>query len=270
MRQWERKAEKLRSLVSALGSAAVAFSGGADSTLVAKIARDELGARVIAVTIESPLYPRSELDAAKNVARRIGIRHLVVRTDPLTSKAFSSNPADRCYLCKLEDLKQVRKIADERGLKEVVDGSNADDRTDYRPGMKAKEKLGVRSPLAEVGIRKEDVREISKALRLPTASKRASPCLASRIPYGEIITKEKLRMIEQAEDYLRSKGFDDVRVRAHGTVARIEVSPDQISKLASGTTRSAIARKLHSIGFSYVSLDLEGYRMGSMNEVLGI
>lgn len=268
MKESERKAEKLRRLVSSLASAAVAFSGGADSTLVAKIAREELGDKAIAVTIASPLFPRTELEAARKVARMIGIRHVVVRVDPLRSEAFTNNPANRCYLCKLDDLEHVRRIAATQGLREVVDGSNADDRSDYRPGLRAKEELGVRSPLAEAGIGKRDVREISKALHLPTAAKHASPCLASRIPYGERITKDKLKMIEDAEDYLRSKGFDDVRVRAHGSVARIEVSPTQIPRLASHATRSAVAKRLRSLGFSYISLDLEGYRVGSMNEVL--
>ncbi len=246
----------------------MAFSGGADSTLVAKIAKDELGAKALAVTIASPLYPRSELASAIRVAKRIGIKHVVKRADPLSRTAFTSNPADRCYLCKLDDLRIVREVADRHGLREVLDGSNVDDRTDYRPGLRAKAELGVRSPLAETGIGKTDVRKISRWLGLPTATKRASPCLASRIPYGEAITREKLSMVERAEDYNRSMGFEDVRVRAHGTVARIEVSPKQIPRLVSLSARRDVARRLRLLGFSYVSVDLEGYRMGSLNEVL--
>jgi len=268
MAQTDKKLAQLRRKVKSTGSAAVAFSGGTDSTLVAKIAFEELGKKALAVTVDSPLYPASELAQAKIVAKKIGIEHVVVSTDPLNKRNFISNPPDRCYLCKLEDLTHIRKIADERGLKAVLDGSNADDRNDYRPGSKAKEEVGVRSPLAEVGLRKDEIRTISKKLKLPTAKKSSSPCLASRIPYGETITKEKLMMIEEGEEFLRAKGFDQVRVRLHGSSARIEVPPGDVPRLASPGTRISVTKKLKALGFTYVSLDLEGYRMGSMNEVL--
>jgi pyridinium-3,5-biscarboxylic acid mononucleotide sulfurtransferase len=268
MKSDDTKLARLRKLVRSYGSAAVAFSGGTDSTLVAKIAKDELGDRAIAVTIDSPMYPASELRAAKETARRIGIEHVIVETDPMGSKEFVMNPPDRCYLCKSEDLRQVRMTAKERGLKEILDGSNVDDSADYRPGMKAKMEMGARSPLADVGLGKEEIRRISKRLRLPTATKSSSPCLASRIPYGETITREKLGMIEEAEEYLMGKGFDQVRVRVHGTSARIEVAPNEVARLASPGTRISVTKKLKSLGFSYVSVDLEGYRTGSLNEVL--
>ncbi len=268
MKGTDRKLAQLRKLMRSYGSAAVAFSGGTDSTLVARIAKDELGNNAVAVTIDSPMYPASELANAKEMARRIGIEHIVINVDPLVDKSFVANPTDRCYLCKLDDLRHMRRIADERGLKEVLDGSNADDQKDYRPGMKAKEEMNVRSPLAATGLTKADVREISRALGLPTAQKSSSPCLASRIPYGETITTEKLRMIEEAEEFLKAKGFDDVRVRMHGDVARIEVSPRDIGRLSSPGTRVSVAKRLRALGFTYVTLDLEGYRMGSLNEVL--
>ena len=258
----------LKRNIRPLGSAAVAFSGGADSTLVAKVARDELGEKALAVTIDSPLYPAAELRNARRVAENIGIEHVVVRTDPLADKAFAGNPADRCYLCKLDDLRQIRKVADEHGIREVIDGSNADDEGDYRPGLRAKKELRVKSPLADTGLGKRDVRALSKLLRLPTASKSSSPCLASRIPYGETITAEKLGMIEEAEEFLRAKGFDQVRVRMHGRMARIEVPSGDLDLLLSSGMRTAVTKKLKSLGFAYVSVDIEGYRMGSLNEVL--
>lgn len=268
MKTVERKLTELRKLVRSFGSAAVSFSGGTDSTLVARVAKDELGDKSIAVTIDSPMYPDSELTKAREVAKRIGIEHIVLKTDPLGDAAFITNPPDRCYLCKRDDLAHISKIAKERGLKTVLDGSNADDKEDYRPGVKAKEEMMVRSPLAETGLTKADVRAISKALKLPTAHKSSSPCLASRIPYGEMITTEKLGMIEEAEEFLKAKGFEDVRVRMHGDIARVEVSSKEIGMLASPGMRVSVTKKLRSLGFTYVSVDLEGYRMGSLNEVL--
>jgi len=268
MAKLEKKTERLRKIVRSFGSAAVAFSGGTDSTLVAKVAHDELGPKAVAFTIDSPLYPGSELHKAEAASKKIGIEHVVLRTDPMCDDAFVANPPDRCYLCKLEDLGTIKKVANRMSLKVVADGSNADDSKDYRPGLKAKRQLGVRSPLAEAKLTKEEVRAISRSLRLPTADKKASPCLASRIPYGEKITREKLKMIEEAEEFLSAKGFEDVRVRLHNDIARIEIAAKDIPRLAAPGTRISVSRRLRALGFAYVTLDLEGYRMGSLNEVL--
>lgn len=268
MKRLETKLARLRATVKALDSAAVAFSGGADSSLVATIAREQLGSRAIAITVNSPMFPASDLASARETARHVGIEHIVVRIDSLKDPGLVANAPDRCYLCKRTYIKAIRKIAEKHDIKSVLDGSNADDEKDYRPGSKAKDELGVKSPLADSRLTKSDVIAISKLLGLPTARRRPSPCLASRIPYGEPITKEKLDMIEQAEDFIRSKGLEDVRVRMHGMMARIEVLPKDVETLARSGSRISIVKKLKSLGFSYVSLDMEGYRMGSLNEVL--
>lgn len=263
------KLDRLRSLIGSMGSAAVAFSGGADSALVARIAKEELGDRAVAVTIDSPLFPRSELKGAKALAKSIGIDHIVVRMDPLRDPEFSGNPPDRCYVCKLAGFREVRRAADERPLAHVLDGSNADDERAFRPGSKAKEELGVRSPLAVAGLGKKDVIRISRRLRMTTHRKAPSPCLATRVPYGHPLTADLLGRIEKGEEYLRRKGFGQVRVRAHGDTARIEVSPDQVHSLVRPAVRGAVVRRMKSLGFTYVTVDLEGYRSGSMDEVLG-
>jgi len=269
MEPLRQKAEKLRATIGSLGSAAVAFSGGTDSALVAKVAHEELGDKALAVTVASPVYPRTELDRARKVAKAIGIRHVVIELNPLLEGRFVANKPDRCFICKLGDMRAIRDLADRYGMIAVVDGTNADDLADFRPGLRATQQMRVRSPLAEARMSKNDVRRLSASMRLPTAKKPSSPCLASRIPYGEPITDQKLRMIEIAEDLLVSKGFDQVRVRFHGDTARIEVDPAQVQRLSSPRTRKAIVKELKRLGFSYVSLDLEGYRSGSLNEVLG-
>ncbi len=266
----DRKLDALRTAVRSAGSAAVAFSGGADSTLVARLAREELGDMAVAVTIDSPLYPRGDLRGAKATARSIGIEHVLVRMDLLRDPSFSSNPPDRCYKCKLKGFTEIRKVADERGLAQILDGSNSDDELSFRPGLEAKRELGVRSPLAEAGVGKKDVVRISKALGLATHSRAPSPCLATRVPYGDELTPRLLHRVERAEELLASMGFDRARVRAHGTVARIEVPAGQVPRLARSGERDEIVRRLKNLGFTYVTVDLEGYRAGSMDEVLDI
>ncbi|MGD9962851.1 MAG: ATP-dependent sacrificial sulfur transferase LarE [Thermoplasmata archaeon] len=259
--------DKLRAAVRSTGSAAVAFSGGADSALVAKVAREELGGKAVAVTVDSPLYPRSELRGARATAKAIGIRHVVVRTDPLSYPGFSKNPRDRCYICKLRTFKEVMGVADARSLAHVLDGSNADDERSFRPGLRAKRELGVRSPLAEAGMGKRDVERISRKLGLATHGKAPSPCLATRVPYGDELTPGLLARIEKAEDHLRGMGFEQVRVRAHGDTARVEVAKRQVRALTRPDVADAVVRRLKNLGFAYVAVDLEGYRSGSMDEV---
>ena len=246
----------------------MAFSGGVDSTILAFMAHAALGNRALAVTAASPTYPAHQLDEAKMLASRLKLNHLVIHTDEFNCDEFLSNPPERCYYCKLELIKELRKLADEQGHGVVLEGSNMDDKYDFRPGHRAIQEMGVKSPLQEVGLTKTEIRHLSKKLRLPTWNKPAYACLASRIPYGQRITLEALRRIDQAEEFLHSLGFSQVRVRDHYPLARIEVTESELKK--AWKSRKNISTRLHEIGFPYVTIDLDGFRSGSMNEVLKI
>ncbi|NLG85317.1 MAG: ATP-dependent sacrificial sulfur transferase LarE [Firmicutes bacterium] len=260
------KLDYLRGLLQKLNGAVIAYSGGVDSTFLAVVAREVLGERALAVTAVSPTYSRRELDEAKEMAARFGLRHLVVETDEFGDPRFLANPPDRCYYCKRALFQRLRRIADEEGLEAVLDGANLDDLADHRPGHRAARELGVRSPLQEAGLSKEEIRRYSRELGLPTWDKPAYACLASRLPYGTRITAEALARIEGAEAYLRSLGLREVRVRDHHPVARIEIGRGEME--AAWRHRAEIAAHLHALGYPYVTLDLDGFRSGSMNAVL--
>jgi pyridinium-3,5-biscarboxylic acid mononucleotide sulfurtransferase len=265
------KRDRLLELLRTYGSCAVAFSGGLDSTVLAKAAQLALGDRAVAVTGVSASLAAGELDEARSLAQHIGIRHESVQTEELTVPAYQANLSDRCYHCKTELFIKVDQLARRLNVEVVADGSNSDDHGEHRPGLQAARHRQVRSPLAECGFKKAEIRRLAEHWQLPSSDKPATPCLSSRIAYGEQVTPERLAMIDQAERFLRDRGFQPLRVRYHkGDMARIELSVEQLPKLADSQFRGEVVHYLKSLGFKYVSLDLEGFRSGSMNAVLSV
>ena len=263
-----RKYNELKSMMNGFGSVAVAFSGGVDSTFLLYAAKEALGDQVIAVTAQSCSFPKRELNEAKAFCGERQIRHFICESEELDIEGFSHNPKNRCYLCKHELFEKIQKIAEREKITAIVEGSNLDDNGDYRPGLQAVAELGIKSPLRQIGFTKNDIRTLSRYLELPAWDKQSFACLSSRFVYGETISKEKLGMVDRAEQLLLDLGFHQVRVRIHDTMARIEVLPEEFVKLISEDTRAKIITSFREYGFTYISMDLIGYRTGSMNEVI--
>lgn len=263
----EDKFQKLKEYLKSLKSVAVAFSSGVDSTFLLKTAHSVLGDKVIAVTAMSCSFPKRELNEAIEFCKKENIKHIVVKSEELDIEGFKNNPPNRCYLCKKELFEKITKIAKENNIENIVEGSNIDDNGDYRPGLIAVRELNIKSPLRFSELNKKEIRILSRQIGLNTADKQSFACLSSRFPYGEEINEEKLIMVDKAEQLLLDLGFHQIRVRIHGkNIARIEVLPDEFEKLIK--VRNEITEKFKNYGFKYVSMDLEGYRTGSMNETL--
>ncbi|MEA4893609.1 MAG: ATP-dependent sacrificial sulfur transferase LarE [Peptococcaceae bacterium] len=262
------KQKELWEILKGLDRAAVAFSGGVDSTFLLHSAKTILGDRLLAVTARSLSFPERELSEARSFCRQYAICHEVVDSEELDIDGFSQNPLNRCYLCKTELFTKIKGIAKQKGIGNVLEGSNADDSGDFRPGLKAVAEQGVLSPLRQAGLHKEEIRRLSKELGLPTWDKQSFACLSSRFPYGESITPERLRMVEVAEQYLLDLGFHQIRVRFHGELARIETDETGYAKMLDREIRGRVYHQFREIGFVYVALDIRGYRTGSMNETL--
>ncbi|HNX36219.1 MAG TPA: ATP-dependent sacrificial sulfur transferase LarE [Kiritimatiellia bacterium] len=263
------KEKKLHALLKGYGCVAVGFSGGVDSTLLLRVAVDVLGSgNVLALIADTPSLPRKEFAEALRLAEPMGAECAVIDPDELSDPAYAANPADRCYFCKKCLFSMIARVAAEKGFATVLDGNNADDAGDYRPGRRAAVELGVKSPLMEAGLTKAEIRALSARAGLPTADKPAMACLASRIPYGTRVTAEVLGQVERAEDALRAAGFAQCRVRHHGDIARIEVAVAELPRLLAEGLREEVVRAVRAAGYRYVTLDLQGYRMGSMNEKL--
>jgi len=264
------KLDILKSNIKELESVAVAFSGGVDSTFLLKVAHDVLGDNAVAITARSSTYPKREFDEAWHFTTTNGIKHLIIYSEELEIEGFSDNPINRCYLCKKELFSKIITVAQENGLKHIIEGSNFDDNNDYRPGLVAVKEYNVVSPLRQALFTKDEIRALSKEMGLPTWSKQSFACLSSRFPYGEKITKEKLDMVDKAEQLLLDLKFGQVRVRHHGDVARIEISEAEMQKFLDREIRELIYKKFKEIGFTYVALDIKGYRTGSMNENINL